>query len=83
MVGPYVTLVALFMVSRIPTFSGKNLGRIRGEFVLPVLGLAVLTVIMLIAYPWELLSLMSVAYLALVPVSIRSYRRHKAANPAG
>ena len=79
-VGPYVTLVALFMVSRIPTFSGKNLGRIRGEFVLPVLGLAVLTVIMLIAYPWELLSLMSLAYLALVPVSIRSYRGHKAAS---
>ena len=80
LVGPYVTLVALFMVSRIPTYSGKNLGRIRGEFVLPVLGLAVLAVIMLIAYPWELLTLMSIAYLALVPVSIRSYRRHKAAT---
>jgi CDP-diacylglycerol--serine O-phosphatidyltransferase len=83
LVGPYVTLVALFMVSRIPTFSGKNLGPIRGEYVLPVLGLAVLTVIMLFAYPWQLLTVMSIAYMVLVPVSIRSYRRHKMAGPGG
>lgn len=77
-VGPYVVLVALLMVSRIPTFSGKNMGRIPGDKVLPVLGLAVLAVIMLIAYPWEFLSIVSIAYLALIPVSFRSYRRHQA-----
>lgn len=74
-VGPYVVLIALLMVSRIPTFSGKNMGRIPGDKVLPVLGLAVLAVVMLIAYPWEFLSVVSVIYLALVPVSARSYRR--------
>lgn len=82
LIGPYVILVALLMVSRIPTYSGKNLGRIRGDMVLPVLGLAVFAVIMLISYPWEFLSVVSIAYLALIPVSLRSYRRHKAADAA-
>jgi len=77
-VGPYVVLVALLMVSRIPTFSGKNMGRIPGDKVLPVLGLAVLAVIMLIAYPWEFLSIISIVYMALIPVSFRAYKRHQA-----
>ena len=56
------------------------MGRIPGDKVLPVLGLAVLAVIMLIAYPWEFLTIVSIAYLALIPVSLRSYRRHAAAD---
>jgi len=79
-VGPYVVLVALLMVSQVPTFSGKNLGRIPGDKVLPVLGLTVLAVIMLIAYPWEFLSIVSVIYLALIPVSIRARNRLRAAD---
>ncbi len=79
-VGPYVVVVALLMVSRVPTFSGKNMGLIPGDKVLPVLGLAVLAVIMLIAYPWQFLTIVSIAYLALIPVSLRSYRRHAAAD---
>ena len=47
-----------------------------------MLGLAVLAVIMLIAYPWEFLSIVSVLYLALIPVSLRSYRRHAAVDAA-
>ncbi|MFN4142353.1 CDP-diacylglycerol--serine O-phosphatidyltransferase [Aestuariivirga sp.] len=78
LVGPYVVLIALLMVSRIPTFSGKNMGRIPGDKVLPVLGLAVLAVIMLIAYPWEFLTIVSILYLAMIPVSMRSYRRRMA-----
>lgn len=79
-IGPYVVLVAVLMVSRVPTFSGKNMGRIPGDKVLPVLGLAVLAVIMLIAYPWEFLTILSMLYLALIPVSLRSYRRHVASD---
>ncbi|MEI7599489.1 MAG: phosphatidylcholine/phosphatidylserine synthase [Aestuariivirga sp.] len=88
LIGPYIVCVALLMVSRVPTFSGKHMGRIRGDMVLPVLGLAVLAVVMLISYPWEFLSIVSVIYLALIPVSIRSYRKlsagvahHKASEP--
>jgi CDP-diacylglycerol--serine O-phosphatidyltransferase len=83
LIGPYTVVVALLMVSRIPTFSGKNMGSwIPREMVLPVLGLAALAAIMLIAYPWEFLTIVSIAYLGLIPVSIRSYRRHKHADIA-
>jgi CDP-diacylglycerol--serine O-phosphatidyltransferase len=83
LIGPYVVIVALLMVSRIPTFSGKNMGsRIAREMVLPVLGLAVFAAIMLIAFPWEFLTVVSITYLALIPVSIRSYRNHKRADLA-
>ncbi len=75
--GPYVVAVALLMVSRVPTYSGKNLGRwIPRDLVLPILGLGVFAVIMLAAYPWELLVGFAIAYLAMIPLSIRSYRRH-------
>lgn len=80
LIGPYVVGVALLMVSRVPTFSGKHMGRIRGDMVLPVLGLGVLAVVMLLSYPWEFLSIVSVVYLALIPVSVRSYRKLSAAD---
>ncbi len=79
--GLYVVVVALLMVSRVPTYSGKTLGRwIPRELVLPILGLGVFAIIMLAAYPWELLIVLAVAYLAMIPVSIRSYRRHQKAD---
>ena len=81
--APYVVAVALLMVSRVPTFSGKNMGRIPREMVLPVLGLTAFAVIMLIAYPWEFLTLIRITYLVLILVSIRSYRRFKAKDAAG
>ena len=81
--GPYVVMVALVMVSRVPTFSGKNFGkRIPREMVMPVLGLGAFAAIMLFAFPWEFLTVACLAYLILIPVSIRSYRRHKAADAA-
>ena len=77
---PYTALVGLLMVSRIPTFSGKTLGsRVNRELVLPILAATALGVILLIAFTWEMLSLMALAYLAMIPVAIRSHRRHKAA----
>jgi CDP-diacylglycerol--serine O-phosphatidyltransferase len=79
LIAPYIVLVAILMVSRIPTFSGKTMGKsIRREMVLPILGLAALGIIMLVTYPWHLLTVFAFAYLAMIPVGIRSYRRHKA-----
>ncbi|MFO1123286.1 MAG: phosphatidylcholine/phosphatidylserine synthase [Hyphomicrobiales bacterium] len=83
LIGPYVVAVAVLMVSRIPTYSGKTMGKsIRRENVLPILGLAVFTIIMLVTYPWHLLTILAFLYLAMIPVSYRSYRRHKAADAA-
>ena len=79
LVLPYIAAVALLMVSRVPTFSAKTLGsRISRDLVLPLLGVAALVIVTLIAFTWEMLTAMSILYIALLPVGIRSYRRHKA-----
>ena len=79
--GPYVVAVALLMVSRVPTYSGKNLGSfVPRDYVLPILGLGALAMIMLVAYPWEFLTILAVVYLALIPFALRSYARHKKAG---
>jgi len=79
LVLPYIAAVALLMVSRVPTFSAKTLGsRISRDLVLPLLGVAALVIVSLIAFTWEMLTAMSVLYIALLPFGIRSYRRHKA-----
>ena len=79
LVLPYTAAVALLMVSRVPTFSGKTLGsRISRDLVLPLLGVAALVIVSLIAFTWEMLTAMSILYIALLPFGVRSYRRHKA-----
>jgi CDP-diacylglycerol---serine O-phosphatidyltransferase len=79
LVLPYIAAVALLMVSRVPTFSGKTLGsRISRDLVLPLLGIAALVIVSLIAFTWEMLTAMSAFYIALLPFAIRSYRHHKA-----
>jgi CDP-diacylglycerol---serine O-phosphatidyltransferase len=80
-VAPYIVAVALLMVSRVPTFSGKTMGpKVRRDLVLPILGCGVLAIVCLISFPWETLTLFALLYIALIPVSIRSYRRHKASD---
>ena len=80
---PYTAAVAILMVSRVPTFSGKTLGsRISRDMVLPLLGLAALAVVSLITFTWEMLTVLSLLYIAMLPLGISSYRRHKAAYEA-
>jgi CDP-diacylglycerol---serine O-phosphatidyltransferase len=79
LVLPYTAAVALLMVSRVPTFSAKTLGlRISRDLVLPLLGVAALAIVTLIAFTWEMLTTMSLLYIALLPFGVRSYRRHQA-----
>lgn len=81
LIAPYILAVALLMVSRVPTYSGKTTRpRIRRDLVLPILGAGALVIVCLIAFPWESLTLMALVYLALIPFSIRAYRGHKAAE---
>jgi CDP-diacylglycerol---serine O-phosphatidyltransferase len=70
-------LIAIMMVSRVPTFSGKTLARIPREAFLPVLAGAALALLFLISYPWESLAILAMLYLLLIPVSIASYRKRK------
>jgi CDP-diacylglycerol--serine O-phosphatidyltransferase len=72
----YTLAIALLMVSRLPVYSGKKLGtRVPREMVLPVFVVVVLFVALLISYPWEVLTLGTLAYLAGLPFSWLSYRR--------
>ncbi|HEV3394647.1 MAG TPA: CDP-diacylglycerol--serine O-phosphatidyltransferase [Xanthobacteraceae bacterium] len=72
----YTLAIAILMVSRLPVFSGKKLGtRVPREFVLPVFMLVVLFFALLISYPWIVLTLGTLAYLACLPFGWLSYRR--------
>ena len=76
----WVALVAAGMVSRVPTFSGKTLGqRVHRDLVPPIIAAAVLTLIMLIAFTWEAVSIIAFTYVAFIPFGIRSYRRQERA----
>jgi len=74
-ISAYEILVAALMVSRIPTFSGKSITRVPREYALPILALMAVFVVFLFSYPWEVLSLLSLLYLVLIPVSVLAYRR--------
>jgi CDP-diacylglycerol--serine O-phosphatidyltransferase len=79
----YALVVAGLMVSRLPVLSGKKMGtRVRPEMVAPVILVAVLLIALLISYPWELLSVGSLVYLALLPLGWFSYRRYQQADAA-
>jgi CDP-diacylglycerol---serine O-phosphatidyltransferase len=76
----WVALVAAGMVSRVPTFSGKTLGqRVHRDLVPPIIAAAVLTLIMLIAFTWEAVSIIAFTYVAFIPFGISSYRRQERA----
>jgi len=71
----YTFAIAVLMVSRLPVFSGKRVGkRISPEMVLPVFVTVVLFFALLISYPWVVLTIGTVCYLASFPVCYLSYR---------
>lgn len=70
----YTLGIAMLMVSRVPTFSGKMLGqKIPRENVPPVFVLAALFVAVLLTYPAATLAVGSLVYLAVIPVSAYRY----------
>lgn len=72
----WLLVVALLMVSRIPTYSFKGL-RVRREQVLPLLVVVGIVAAMLVSYPWFVLSTIGFAYLASIPFSVMRYRRYE------
>jgi CDP-diacylglycerol--serine O-phosphatidyltransferase len=74
----YTLAIAWLMVSRLPVFSGKRIGkRVAPEMVLPVFVLVVLFFAVLIAYPWWVLTLGTLAYLGSLPFGVIAYRNHE------
>src|ERR1700724_2007804 len=74
----YTLAIAFLMVSRLPVFSGKRVGkRVAPEMVLPVFVGVVLFFALLISYPWEVLTLGTVAYLGGLPFGWVAYRHYQ------
>jgi CDP-diacylglycerol--serine O-phosphatidyltransferase len=72
--GIFLTAAALLMVSRVPIFSGKHM-RLKPQLVVPLMvGVGVLAGL-LWAEPWATLSFIGLTYIALIPMSVWSYRR--------
>ena len=82
----YTLAIALLMVSRLPVFSGKRVGkRVAPELVLPIFILVVLFIALLISYPWPVLTIGTLAYIGSLPfgwLSYREYERRAAATTA-
>ena len=79
----YTIAVGLLMVSRIPTWSGKVVGRrIARELVAPLFVAGVLIVALLMSFPWETLSVLTLAYWATLPFSWRAFLRLTAGDAA-
>ena len=74
LIAVYMLAMALLLVSTIPTFSGKLLGeRISGDYVLPIFVGVVATVALLLTYPYGTLTLVTLLYLAAIPLSYRRF----------
>jgi CDP-diacylglycerol--serine O-phosphatidyltransferase len=74
----YTLAIAFLMVSRLPVFSGKRVGkRVAPELVLPVFVVVVLFFALLISYPWEVLTTGTLLYLASLPFGWISYRNYE------
>ena len=79
----YTLTIAFLMVSRLPVFSGKRVGkRVAPEMVLPVFVAVVLFFALLISYPWVVLTIGTVCFLASLPLGYLSYRNHERKDAA-
>lgn len=75
-VGPWTVVVALLMVSRIPTMSLKSF-RVPAKFVLPTLLFVGMAAAFLPIKPWATLTAIGVIYLASIPFSSYTYSAQK------
>lgn len=74
-VALYTLALAFLTISTVPMYAGKTLGsRVPRAMVAPILLAVIVVVALLVAYPFEVLSLIVIAYFALVPVSVSRYR---------
>ena len=79
----YTLAIAALMVSRLPVLSGKQIGtRVPPEMVLPVIVVSVLFIALLVSYPWEVLGVGTIIYLACLPLGWWSRQRYQLADAA-
>jgi CDP-diacylglycerol--serine O-phosphatidyltransferase len=77
----YLSAIGLLLVSNIRTFSGKEIGaKINRNLALPLMLGAVVIVMLLFSYPWEVLTIISLIYLASIPFSHMKFNRKSKAE---
>jgi CDP-diacylglycerol--serine O-phosphatidyltransferase len=75
-VAIYTGIVGILLVSKIPTFSLKQLNlSIERRFYLRFFFLFVLIVLMLINFLWQFISIVGVLYFLSLPISAISYKK--------
>lgn len=72
----YLLGLAFLMVSTIPVYSGKNAGKyVPRHWVLPILVVSVAAFGVLISFPFETLTVITVLFLATIPFGAMRYRK--------
>jgi len=72
----YVLGIAFLMVSTIPTYSGKTMGKyVPRQWVLPIFVLSVAAFGLLVSFPFEMLALGTVLFLLTIPIGVLRYRK--------
>lgn len=72
----YVLAMAFLMVSTVPTFSGKTIGkRVPRHWVLPIFVVTAAFVGLLVSFPFEVLAVGTLVYLGSIPFAVTRYRQ--------
>jgi CDP-diacylglycerol--serine O-phosphatidyltransferase len=82
LVAPWLAFSALLMVSSVATWSGSAL-KLRQRIRFEAVAVIVVLVAAVVAAPWHSLTAVALVYLALIPFSIRAYRRVKRLRETG
>jgi CDP-diacylglycerol--serine O-phosphatidyltransferase len=74
----YTLAIAILMVSKVPVYSGKKFGtRVPPDMVLPVILCVIVFFALLVGYPWAVLTIGTLCYLAGLPFGWLSYRDYE------
>ena len=72
----YLLGLAFLMVSTIPVYSGKTIGlKVPRHWVLPIFVLSVAAFGLLVSFPFEMLTAITVCFLGSIPFSVARYRQ--------
>lgn len=83
MILVWTAISTALIISRLPTFSGKGLGTpVPREWVLAILGGAVVILALAFSHPFETISALTLVYVALIPVAIQRFARRAAQDRA-
>jgi len=79
----YLLGLAFLMVSTIPVYSGKTIGvKVPRQWVLPIFVLSAAAFGLLVSFPFEMLTVITVLFLVTIPLSAMRYRQLERADAA-